>query len=66
MAKTKEVKKLVRPQKGKKLAGVCVGIANYLNIDPTVVRVIWIFLLIPGGIPGTILYILCWRVIPEE
>ena len=66
MAAKKELKKLVRPLKGRMLAGVCVGIANYLNIDPTVIRVIWIFLLIPGGLPGLIPYILCWIVIPGE
>jgi len=61
-----KVKKLVRPQKGRKLAGVCVGIANYFNIDSTVVRLFWIFLLLPGGIPGVLLYVLCWIIIPEE
>ncbi len=62
----KAIKKLVRPKEDRVLAGVCVGIANYLNIDPTVVRVAWIFLLIPGGIPGLLPYILCWLIIPEE
>ena len=62
----KEVKKLVRPKKGRKLAGVCVGLANYFNVDPTIIRVFWIFLLIPGGFPGLIPYILCWIIIPEE
>jgi len=60
------MKKLVRPLKGRKLAGVCLGIANYMNIDPTVIRVFWILLLLPGGIPGILLYLLCWLVIPEE
>lgn len=64
--KAKSVKTLVRPKKGRKIAGVCVGIANYLNIDPTAVRVLWIFLLIPGGLPGLIPYLLCWLIIPEE
>lgn len=57
---------MVRPIKDRKLAGVCVGIANYFNIDPTVVRLFWLFLLLPGGIPGVLLYILCWLVIPQE
>jgi len=63
---TTSIKRLVRPKKGRKLAGVCLGIANYFNIDPTVVRVFWIFILIPGGIPGLIPYLLCWFIIPEE
>lgn len=62
----KEVKRLVRPKDGKILGGVCAGIANYFNIDPVVVRVFWIFLLIPGGLPGLIPYILCWIIIPQE
>ena len=66
MAEKKEIKRLVRSKKGRKIAGVCVGIANYLNIDPVAIRVIWIFLLIPGGLPGIIPYILCWIIIPEE
>jgi phage shock protein C len=59
-------KKLVRPKKGRVVAGVCAGIGNYLNTDPVAIRVIWIFLLIPGGIPGLLPYILCWLIIPEE
>jgi phage shock protein C len=62
----KKIKRLVRPKKGKKIAGVCVGIADYLGVDPTVIRVIWIFLLIPGGLPGFLPYFLCWLVMPEE
>jgi phage shock protein PspC (stress-responsive transcriptional regulator) len=66
MAKTKDIKRLVRPQKGRKLAGVCIGIANYFNVDPTVIRIAWIFLLILGGIPGLFPYFLCWLIIPGE
>ncbi len=61
-----QVKRLVRPIKGRKVAGVCLGIANYLNVDPTLIRILWIFLLIPGGLPGIIPYILCWVIMPEE
>lgn len=59
------MKKLVRPRKGRKLGGVCVGLANYLGIDPTVVRVIFVFLLLPGGAPGLIPYLILWLVMPE-
>jgi len=65
MAEKKEIKRLTRPQKSKKIAGVCLGIANYLNVDPTVIRVLWIMFLIPGGLPGILPYILCWIIIPE-
>lgn len=65
MAK-KKVKKLTRPIKNRVIAGVCAGVANYFNIDPTVVRSIWILLLLPGGLPGIIPYIAFWLVIPSE
>jgi phage shock protein C len=59
-------KKLRRPKKGRKIAGVALAWANYLNIDVVVVRLVWLFLLIPGGLPGIIPYLICWIVIPEE
>ena len=61
----KVMKKLFRPEKGKKVAGVCAGIANYFEIDVTLIRVVWAFLLIPGGVPGILPYIVCWIVIPK-
>ncbi|HLD24644.1 MAG TPA: PspC domain-containing protein [Patescibacteria group bacterium] len=65
MAKSK-VKKLVRPKKGRKIASVCLGVANYLGVDVTLVRVLWVFALIPGGVPGILPYLLCWIFIPSE
>ncbi len=48
------------------IAGVCAGIAEYLNIDPTVVRVLWaVFSLFSFGV-GILAYILCWIIIPEK
>ncbi len=61
-----KVKKLRRPKKGRKIAGVCVAFANYFGIDIVLVRLFWIFLAIPGGAPGIIPYIICWVMIPEE
>lgn len=65
MAKTTK-KKLVRPKKGKMLAGVAAGMANYLGMDVTLVRFIWIILLIPGWLPGFIPYVIMAFVMPEE
>lgn len=65
MAK-KEIKRLVRPKKGRKIAGVALAMANYFDVDVTFVRLIWIFLLIPGGLPGILPYLICWVVIPSE
>lgn len=59
-------KKLVLPKKGKKIGGVAQALANYFEIDVTLVRVIWVLLLMPGGLPGILPYFLLWIVIPEE
>lgn len=60
------MKQLVRPKQGRIVAGVALGLANYFNIDVTVIRIIWILLALPGGLPGIIPYIVCWILIPEE
>jgi len=57
-------RQLYRSKGNKVLAGVCSGIAEYFDIDPTIVRVIW-FLSIFAGI-GIIAYIVCWVIIPER
>lgn len=59
-------KRLTRSQSQKMIAGVCGGIAEYLNADPTVVRIAWIVLSLFPLIPGILLYIIAWMVIPKE
>ena len=59
-------KRLHKSDSDKKLCGVCGGIAEYFNIDPTIVRVIFILMLLPGGLPGVLPYLVLWVVIPEE
>lgn len=59
-------KKLVLPKEGGKIGGVSAGLANYLGIDVTVIRIIWVLLLLPGGLPGIIPYLIMWLLIPEE
>ena len=58
-------KKLYRSSTDKKLAGVCAGVAKYLNMDPTVVRVLWAVLSLFAFV-GVVAYILCALIIPEE
>jgi phage shock protein C len=60
-------KRLMRSSTNVKLAGVCGGVAEYLNVDPTLVRLIWVLLsLIPGFVFGGILgYLLAWMIIPK-
>jgi phage shock protein PspC (stress-responsive transcriptional regulator) len=59
-------KKLRRPKKGRIVAGVALGLAEYFNIDVVLIRLVWILLLIPGGLPGIIPYLVCWIVMPSK
>jgi len=60
------MKKLMRPRDGRWIGGVAAGFANYFGVDVTLVRIIWILLLLPGGLPGFIPYMICWIMIPAE
>ena len=69
MIKTKPLvqKKLYRSKKDRMIAGVCGGIAEYLNIDSTVIRLLWVVVtLFTGIVPGIIAYIIAWIIIPEK
>ena len=57
-------KKLYRNPQNKMLAGVCSGLAEYINIDPTVVRLIWALIGLSGA--GIIAYLICAIIIPEK
>ena len=60
------IKRLYRSRKDKVLGGVCGGIAEYFQIDPVLVRLLWvIFILISMGL-GIIAYIIAWIIVPEE
>ena len=58
-------KRLVRPRGNRKIAGVCAGFAEYFDLDVTLVRVVWLVVLIMGGV-GLIPYLIAWIVMPEE
>lgn len=57
---------LRRPKRGRRIAGVSMAFADFFNVDVVVVRLIFAFLILPGGLPGIIPYIICWIVIPSE
>ena len=57
-------KKLYRINEGKKLAGVCTGLAKYFNLDVTIIRLIWVACVLLGG-SGILLYIIAALLIPE-
>jgi phage shock protein C len=58
-------KKLYRSETDKVIAGVCAGIADFFDIDPTLVRIAFVLITIFGG-GGIILYIILWLIIPSE
>jgi phage shock protein C len=58
-------KRLYRIHDGRLVAGVCAGIAAYFGIDPTLVRLAFVFLTVFGGF-GVLLYLGAWLVIPDE
>lgn len=58
-------KRLLRPRQGRKLAGVCQGVAEFFDLDVTLIRVVWVLAALLGG-PGIVAYIVGWIVMPEE
>ena len=60
------MKKLYRSKKNRIIAGVCSGIGEYFDIDPTIVRVLWVIGTLASMGFGIIAYILCWIIIPEK
>ena len=56
-------KKLYRSETDKKIAGVCAGVAEYLNVDPTFIRLIWALVSLWGG-AGIVGYVVAAVVIP--
>jgi phage shock protein C len=60
------MKRLNRSVTDRKIAGICGGMGEYLDVDPTVVRLVTIILALATGlIPMTIGYIIAWFIIPE-
>ena len=58
-------KKFYLSQTDKKLAGVCGGIADYLDVDSTVIRILVVFLTIVYG-TGPLAYLIIWAVAPKQ
>ena len=62
---TAGIKRVYRSKKGKMLAGVCGGIAEYFEVDPVLVRLLFVLLLFMGFV-GIIVYLVAWLLIPEN
>ena len=58
-------KRLYKSNTDRKLDGVCAGIANYFNIDPTLIRLAWVIFTLAGGC-GLIAYIIAAIIMPRE
>lgn len=58
-------KRLHKSSTDKKVCGVCGGIANYFDVDPTVIRLIWVIFTLVGG-SGLIAYIIAAIIMPDE
>ena len=56
------MKKLYRNKTDHKIAGICSGIADYFEIDPVIIRLLFLLALFLG--PGIIVYIIAWIIIP--
>lgn len=61
------MKKMVRSRRSRMVAGVCGGIADYFNVDPTVVRVAYVLLsMMTAAFPGIFVYLILSLIIPNE
>lgn len=59
-----ERKRLYKSRNNKMICGVCAGIGDYFNIDPSIVRVLWAVLALAAG-TGVLAYIACAIILPE-
>jgi phage shock protein PspC (stress-responsive transcriptional regulator) len=61
-------KRLYRNSSSGRIAGVCAGIADYLDADVTLIRIVWVVLsIVPGGfVGGLIAYIAAWAIMPDS
>jgi len=59
------LRRLYRSVRDRKIAGICGGLGEYLQTDPTVIRLLWILLVVMFG-TGILLYLILWIVIPRE
>jgi phage shock protein C len=57
--------KLMRPRQGRKIAGVCLGFAEYFDVDVVLIRVVWLIASVTTVI-GLLSYPIAWIVMPEE
>ncbi len=61
------MKRIYRREDQKMIGGICAGIADMFNIDPTIVRLVAVFLTVTTGfMPGIVVYLIGWIIIPDK
>jgi phage shock protein C len=60
-----ETRKLYRSRSNRQVAGVCGGLAQYFNLDATLIRILFVVLAVLGG-SGIVLYLAMWIIVPKE
>ncbi len=62
-----EPKRLMRSQQERIIAGVCGGLAKYINVDATIVRVLFVILTVfTAVLPGILIYLIMWIIVPKD
>ena len=60
-----EEKKRLTRSDDKMIGGVCAGLAEYLDIDRTIVRIVWVLMVLFAGF-GILLYVILWLIMPKQ
>ena len=60
------MKKLYKNKAKSKISGVCQGLAEYFDLDPSIVRIAWAVLTIPSSGIGLVLYVVCAIILPDK
>ena len=60
------MKRLYRSKKERMLGGVCAGLGEHFDIDPTVIRLVWAVITVLSIGTGVLVYVIAWILIPEE
>jgi len=63
----KQIKRLYRSSRDYMLGGVCGGLAEYLGVDATLLRIVYVLLsIVSAAFPGILIYLIAWLVIPRD
>jgi len=68
MVKSKKFtgKRLLRSKSNRMIGGVCGGIGEYVGVDPTLIRLLWVLFAFFSGGAGVLAYVVAWVIIPEK